>query len=515
MINQSSDSGTGHLLPPTLEQIANYATGQGLQVPPRHLDQEAARVAAFIRLFDRFSELEDTWVPRPVRHGRDQGWIPNRDEDPYNAIIRFCEVRGAERGPLANMRIGVKDTVPVAGVPMTQGIRDACPPIPIEDAVVVERLLDAGASITAKTNVALFGKAPFGWTRNPCNPRFSAGASSSGSAAAVAAGIVDAALGVDEGGSIRGPAASCGIVGMKATHGLVPSHGLPHQCHGLEHIGPMTKSVYDSATMLEVMAGSDWRDPLSMRAGCPKIGNYTNTEQLGIHGLRIGVVADALEPIGCTLATLAAFDDAQELLSKLGAELVIVSVPLWNDAPTIWLAAYTFGLTAMTDRPGAGHLSEFDTDELARQLAKSPVAEQNLPFGRHTLPLTFEHLRREYRCVPFARAHNLRLALRHQLDSVLSDVDVLITPTLPTGPQELGIENQKVEKVSNDRFGYGTGLATCSPANLTGHPALTVPSAVGDNGLPTGLQIIGRHFDERTIYQAAFAFEASSSLTGL
>jgi Asp-tRNA(Asn)/Glu-tRNA(Gln) amidotransferase A subunit family amidase len=165
-------------------------------------------------------------------------------------VIRFCEVRGALDGPLAGRRLSVKDCIAVAGVQMTNGVRRLPAAVPTEDAVVIERLLDAGVVITAKTNLEDMGLglgegSAFGASRNPRNPRFSTGGSSSGSGAAVASGLVDIALGADEAGSVRIPSAWCGLVGMKATHGLVPSYGMTYMDHTIDHIGPMTTTVAD------------------------------------------------------------------------------------------------------------------------------------------------------------------------------------------------------------------------------------------------------------------------------
>ncbi len=164
----------------------------------------------------------------------------------------------------------------------------------------MERLLDAGAVTTGKTNLddlAFGGGSAFGESRNPLNPKYSTGGSSSGSGAAVAGGMVDVALGGDEGGSIRIPSAWCGLVGMKATHGLVPSYGMTYMDHTIDHIGPMTRTVTDNARMLEVIAGTDWRDPQWVRA-TPSPSEYLRAAKAGISGLRIGVVPEARRAFG-------------------------------------------------------------------------------------------------------------------------------------------------------------------------------------------------------------------------
>jgi amidase len=462
--------------------------------------------------------LADLDVPAvALRHPRrDPGRPPTVEEDPYNALIRICEVAGADRGPLVGMRIGVKDNIAVAGVPMTDGRRSGPPIVPREDAIVVERLLDAGATIVAKTNIST-ADTEFGPTRNPRNTRFHAGASSSGSGAAVAGGLVDGALGADQGGSIRNPAACCGIVGMKATHGLVPTYGLSYWDHTLDHIGPMTRTVAENAAMLEVMAGDDWRDAQSAHAR-PTTGNYSDAAERGVEGLRIGVVTESRR--GCTEGTLAAFDRACEQLRALGAEVVPVSVPLWEQASIIWFAVAMCGVTAMAESlgEGYGHLARIDADRVGKAAAQRRdhgLELLSLAFPTRSLPLVVEHLRAAHDGLPIARAHNLRLELRRQVDAILEEVDVLVTPTAPTGPVAIDGPRADDDDFHGSLAAFARSMATACPLNLTGHPALTVPSGPGDDDLPTGLQICGPRFGERTLYRVGFAFEAAQdSLVG-
>jgi amidase len=499
--NRSNASGRREEVhPPSIEQVNRYAECQQLA-----LDEDIAgrreRILAFLDEFRRLDDLQ----PPPVRlrhPRRHAGHVPTASEDPNNAVIRFCNVDGAATGPLAGTRIGVKDNIAVAGVPMTDGEPNRDPVVPTEDAVVVERLLDAGAAIVAKTNI----DAAFGATTNPRGPRYDAGGSSSGSAAAVAGGLIDAALGVDQGGSIRIPAAWCGIVGMKATHGLVPSYGLTYWDHTLDHIGPMTSTVAANAAVLQVIAGGDWRDPQWVR-DLPHVGDYDAAARLGVAGLRVGSIAEAVSPSSCSADAVERFEEAESILKGLGVEMVRVSVPLWSEAFSIWLAAVTFGLAGMAESFGGGfgHLGRINVDRFRETGRRYWSGQRLLQFGGDVLPLVFEHLRRgPYFGSHFALAHNLRLELRRQIDAHLEDVDLLATPTTPTGPPRIG------EPPPSDpdlRVQFSQMLNTC-PLNLTGHPALTVPSGVAENDLPTGLQIIGRRFEEHTVYRAAFAVEA-------
>jgi amidase len=332
--------------------------------------------------------------------------------------------------------------------------------VPTEDAVVVERLLGAGAVITGKTNLddlAFGGGSAFGGCRNPRNPNYSTGGSSSGSGAAVAAGMVDLALGGDEGGSIRIPSAWCGLVGMNATHGLVPSYGMAYMDHTIDHIGPMTQTVTDNARMLEVIAGSDWRDPQWVRA-TPSPGQYLGAAKAGVSGLRIGVVPEALEPSGCTPDVLAAFEKSLSVLSRLGANIVEdPSIPLWTEAPHIGFAVLALGLygMAVTHGVGFGHLGRVDPVVTAAWAAQTRLQGDDLPpLIKSTLVLT-EYMLDHYQAVPFARAQNLRLELKRQVMAALAGVDVLVTPD--DGPGRNRVDGPPRGKTKRDGRPHAEG----------------------------------------------------------
>jgi amidase len=503
---------TGYLRGPTTEELTAYAARHFFHPQADELEALLATVTSSMEGLDRIEELDQPAVELRHRH-RDPGRAPRPDEDPYNAFIRFCEVRGADEGRLAGKTLAVKDCIAVAGVPMTNGGRRTPFIVPTEDAVVVERLLDAGVVITGKTNMGdlaldIGDGSAFGPTRNPLNPRFSAGGSSSGSGAAVAASMVDLALGADEGGSIRVPAAWCGLVGMKATHGLVPSYGLTYMDHTIDHIGPMTRTVADNALMLEIMAGADWRDPQWVR-GAPAPGEYVATAERGIAGMRVGILPSALEPSGCTSDVLRAFEGAVSVLSKLGAIIVEdVSVPLWTEGRTIHLAILAFGLYGMslTNGIGFGHLGRVDPAVTATWGSQAMLHADDFPPTLKSAILTADHVFDHYQGVPFAKAQNLRLELRRQMTAAFDDVDIVITPTTRDVAVEL-IEHRagpgELARRRRERRGGGNTMQL----DLTGHPALTVPCGTGEHDLPVGLQLIAPHFAEDRCYQVGFAFE--------
>jgi amidase len=502
----------GHLRGPSAEQVAEYAAKHNLRLTAAEAERMAEGITAGLAMMDRVDELDEPTIE--LRHtNRDPGRAPRGGEDPFNAVVRFCEVKGAAEGPLAGRTVGVKDCIAVAGVPTTDGGRRMPFPVPTEDAVVVERLLDAGATITMKTNMedlalGLGEGSQYGAARNPVDARFSTGGSSSGSGAAVAAGMVDMALGADEGGSVRIPACWCGLVGMKATHGLVPSYGMSYMDHTIDHIGPITKNVADNALMLEAIAGYDWRDPQWMRA-TPSAAPYSEAVAESLDGLKVGIIAESLEPVGCSADVLEAFEGAKDQLTELGATIESVSVPLWPDAMAIAMGSLTFGMHAMvaSGGQGVGHLGRIDVEKLATNVAQMRLGAADLPPMLKTQLITAEYLRDAYLGVHFGRAQNLRLELRRQIEVALADVDVLVMPTMTKVAFEL-LDGRAGPGVMEERSGIEF-VGNTVPLDLSGHPALTVPCGLGEHGLPVGLQIVGRHLDEYRLYEVGSAFEAA------
>ncbi|HZP27686.1 MAG TPA: amidase family protein, partial [Acidimicrobiia bacterium] len=277
--------------PPSVADVESLARLEGIELKEGKAADLLGTVAALVEAAARAEERE-TLRPelRPGR--RDPGRRPSPEEDPYNAFIRRCLVEGAPDGPLAGRTVAVKDNIAVGGVPMTEGSHFPVF-VPSADAVVVERVLDAGGTIIGTLNMDELGggatgvMSAFGPARNPVDPARSAGGSSGGAGSAVRSGAVDVALGVDQGGSGRIPAAFCGVVGVKATHGLVPSHGVGHIDHTIDHVTPLARSVHDAALLLEVIAGDDWRDPQWVR-GPITTGSYVNAADAGVEGMRIG-----------------------------------------------------------------------------------------------------------------------------------------------------------------------------------------------------------------------------------
>lgn len=348
----------------------------------------------------------------------------------------------------------------------------------------MERLLAAGVTIVGKTNLedmamGIGEGSVYGPALNPNKPTHGTGGSSSGSGAAVASGMVDLALGADEAGSVRIPAAWCGLVGMKATHGLVPSYGLTCMDHTLDHIGPMTRTVELNARMLEAMAGPDWRDPQWVRS-LPAPRPYAAGLDQGVDGQRFAVIKESLEPNGSAPDVIAAFNDAVNALKAAGAIIETVSVPLWQSAWAI------------------------ETGVLAFQARNS---RDDLAIMSRLMLLVTEHMRDEYLGIHYGKAQNLRIALGDQVASALEGHAAPLTPTTPTVANELAAQRQTLVEMLPRLAGGAIGN-TC-PLDLTGHPALTVPAGADPGGLPVGIQLIGRHFDEAGLYRAGAVIEAA------
>jgi amidase len=295
---------------------------------------------------------------------------------------------------------------------------------------------------------------------------------------------------------------------MKATHGLVPSYGMSYMDHTLDHIGPITRTVADNALLLEIIAGEDWRDPQWVR-GVPAVGDYQAAAGQGVRGLRIGVVAESLGPSNCTRGVLAAFEGAKTILGGLGAHLGTVSVPLWTDAQSIIAGVLQFALHAMdaSGGQGYGHLGRIDVNALAVTVAQNRLGAKDLPAALVNGLVTVDYLKDAYLGLHFGKVQNLRLELRRQMEHALAGVDLLVTPTTACAAFELLNRRARPGEMAN-RVPIG-GVINTAPLDLTGHPALTVPSGSAEDGLPVGLQIIGARFGEALLYRAGFAFEAA------
>jgi aspartyl-tRNA(Asn)/glutamyl-tRNA(Gln) amidotransferase subunit A len=408
-------------------------------------------------------------------------------------------------GTLFGMPIGIKDNI------VTKGLRTTCASKilfnfdPIYDATVMERLHEAGTITVGKLNMDEFAmgssteNSGFQLTRNPWDLERVPGGSSGGSAAAVAAGEVPFALGSDTGGSIRQPAAFCGVVGLKPTYGRVSRFGLVAFASSLDQIGPITRTVEDNAYLLQVIAGLDPMDSTSANVEVP---NYVEALTGDIKGLKIAVPKEYLGE-GVAEEVRQSVLDALKVLEKLGATWEEVSLPHSK------YALATYYLLASSE--ASANLARFDgvrygyrTDN-AKNLIDMYKQTRSEGFGnevkRRIMLGTFA-LSSGYYDAYYKKAQKVRTLIKQDFENVLEKYDVIIGPTTPTPAFKIG------EKTSDPLTMYANDILTI-PVNLAGVPAISVPCGFV-NGLPVGLQIIGKHFDESTIYRVAHAFEQAT-----
>ncbi|MEQ8964993.1 MAG: amidase family protein [Azospirillaceae bacterium] len=497
---------------PTREEIGDIAARERFSPDPAALEELHANVLTMLDLIGRLDTLPQPSPPSPSG-GRDPGTPSTPESDPHRVFIRHCHVAGAAEGPLAGWRVGLKDNIKVAGVPMTNGSRLIEDYVPRIDAIVVERLLAAGATIVGKLNMDDWSfsgtgeTSAFGCTTNPYDETRSAGGSSSGAGAAVALGLVDLALGVDQGGSGRIPASWCGAVSLKATHGLIPTFGLTYLEHTTDFICPTAATVERVATALEVLAGDDPRDPQFVR-GPIEPRAYSRLMEGGIDGLRVGIVAQSTETPGLEYDVREAFESATDRFARGGAKVETVEVPYWSDARTIWNGFITQSLLAMIDSnlEGVTRKGCCDTDfQEAFAAARAAGGAERFPPVLKTLLVTGRYLGERHGGVYFSKATNLRHRMRLDMDTVLERFDILLTPTTPMKAFRLLDHAATMTDVVRERA--ASMCHNTYPTNVTGHPSLTLPCARGEGGLPIGLQIIGRTFDEATVLRAGHAFE--------
>lgn len=433
-------------------------------------------------------------------------------EPDVNAVLTLCEERaradaavsdarwaaGAAR-PLEGVPYGLKDIIETAGIRTTGGSKIYADHVPTEDACLAGRLAAAGGVLLAKLTTFEFAfggevNTHYGAMRNPFDRERTTGGSSGGSGGAVGAREMPLAIGTDTGGSIRIPASYCGITGLKPTCGRVPRHGVMGLAWSLDHAGPMTRSVADAALMLDVIAGGDPRDP---HAPDVPVADHTGALALPVAGLRVGVPTswffDRLHP-----EVRAACTEALEVLAGLGCEIVPV------DLPGIELAE-TVGWTIMAAECASYHEITFDR-----------LADYDTTFAERLTNAQF------VTALDYLAAQRYRTVVQRGMDHAFASCDVLFTPASPTTAPRL--DDMTVE------FGDGTSapwievVARCTfPFNVTGMPALVLPAGLSSAGLPIGIQLAARPFDDATCLRVGHAFQratdhhraVASALTGV
>ncbi len=468
------------------------------------LDEQQAQVLLeYLQPFSAGYEYIDQCRDElPVSHWGSRDYrYPRAEENPFNAWLLKCNITGAPTGPLSGRKVAVKDNIFVADLPLTNGSDALADLVADFDATAVLRLLDAGADIVGKTTceyMCLSGGSATsanGIVQNPRKPGYSTGGSSSGSAALVAAGEVDMALGTDQGGSVRIPASWTGVVGMKATRGVVPfSGGIPME-GSIEYIGPLTHGVTDNALFLEVLADNGFGDLPDYRAG---LGQEVAGMKIGILKEGFGWPSSMGAVDQCVRAAAAHF-------ASLGATVGEISVPEHLTGPALWGAVVTDGFWQTVKLNGVGYNHEdIYSPALYRAMQDWTARTAAAPINARLLWLLGQHVA-GYHGHYYAKAKNLVRKLRASYDKALQHYDLLLMPTTVTTAAANPASQQAASDPEIMTTAFGNTLNTCQ-FNATGHPAISIPCARIDD-LPAGLMLAGRHYDEKTLYRAAYAFE--------
>ena len=416
---------------------------------------------------------------------------------------------GEDPGPLAGVPVALKDNLCTKGVPTTCGSRILDGWRPPYDATVVDRLRAAGAVVVGKTNLDEFAmgssteNSAFGPTRNPRDTSRVPGGSSGGSAAAVAAGFVPLALGSDTGGSIRQPAAFCGVVGMKPTYGTVSRYGLVAFASSLDQIGPFATSVADAALLLAAIAGHDPCDSTSLDRPAPP--GLVDADA-GLSGLRVGVCAELVDGVAPDVAKRVR--QAADALAAAGATVVDLAVP-----------ELRYGLSAyylLAPAEASSNLARYDGVRFGLRVPAADVTAMNTAtrtagFGaevKRRIMLGTYALSAGYYDAYYGQAQRVRTLVIRAFDRAYQQVDVLLGATAPSTAFPLG------DRVDDPMAMYLSDVCTI-PSNLAGHPAISVPFGTGDDGLPVGVQILAPALAEPTLFKVAAAIEAAAPTAGV
>lgn len=495
---------------PTDDEIKEMAHRLYIEPSQECLDDYLSVIEKTLEVADYISDIDEP-TSHPLKidtRERSGSWEPEENTDPYNAWITRCEIKRTSDGALADKTVGLKDSISLAGVEMTCGSQLLNDYVPTVDATVVDRLLESGATIVGKTNMENFAfssssdTSDYGDVLNPHDPDRIAGGSSSGSAAAVAAGDVDIALGCDQGASIRVPAACCGVVGLDPTDGLVPYTGVFPMDPTLDHVGPIAGTVTEIAETLEVIAGWDRLDPhqpVNIEAD-----DYTKSLNSDIEDIEIGILKEGFEVEDINPQIAEIVRNAITDMSALGAETTEVSLPLHFESISHAFLIWAYGALQIFKQGGQGTLLEgwYDTHLMDEFDKVRRERVEDLPINVKATLVAMEYLQESGGTKVYGKAQNFRYFIRKQIDSLLSTVDVLMLPTVPILPYELPDETDVLNQIS-DSLGLSRNTATTS---LTGHPSISVPCGTV-NGLPVGLMLVGDRFDERTLIQVSHTYE--------
>ncbi|MFJ5768943.1 amidase [Psychrobacillus sp. NPDC093180] len=397
---------------------------------------------------------------------------------------------GNYKGPLHGIPIGLKDLIYTVNAKTTMGSEIYQDFVPEFNATVVEKLKEAGAILIGKLNTHQFAYGPtgdrsyFGPVRNPHNPEKMTGGSSSGSAAAVSACLCYAALGTDTGGSVRVPASFCGVVGMKPTYGRISKQGVYPLSWTLDHVGPLTRTVADNAIVMNALAGFDKNDPYSIDR---ESEDFLRDIGKGIAGMKIGLPTKFyFDDMNDEVRTI--MNKTIQVLRNMGAVVKSVDLPhleKFSDAHKVILRSEAF---AVHEQNLKDYPDQWD-DEVKERL----------------------YTAMETKGYEYAQALQTRQLAKEEFNRVLENVDIIFTPTLPILPPKIGERHVDIEKYIGQHIRWSI-IKLTAPTNLNGFPSLSVPCGFSSDGMPVGFQLIGREFDEVTLYRVGHALESELSI---
>lgn len=505
---------------PDVEEVMAVAKNLGMHLGSEEAVLYRQYLLEHMDALDAFAQAR-VEEPKPpmVSPSRQPGYRPGPDEDPLNAWTWKCRIAGATEGLLAGKSVSFKDHIAVSGMPMSFGAFALEGLMADFDATVVTRVLQAGGTVVGKNVMNGLsggfgtggGIGDYGRPLNPHNQAHVTGGSSSGCGAVVAAGEVDIAFGGDQGGSIRIPAAYCGIVGHKPTFGLVSHFGIGFGSdQSIDYTGPMTRTVEDAAAALQATAGYDAYDPRSTREVPVHLDVFSRLAD-GVSGLRIGVLQEGFEEADVAVRDLVMH--AVEVLRQAGAIVSEVSVPEHHAIRTAQAALSGEGALALLHTGFFGAFTRtYYPPSIVTAINKLTATQADMLVPRTKLALIAAELsRRTYHGRVYAKAQNVRPTYIRAYDAALAGVDVLVMPTcLTTAPKNyttsshLEAVEDNLKLLLNNR-----GSRNTLPFNYTGHPALALPVGKAA-GLPASMQLVGRFFDDALLLRTAYAYQHST-----
>ena len=489
------------------DQLKAVSKSLNMNLSEGQISEYKELVNGTLQAYDLVEELEN-FLPSS-KYPRNKGRSPSEHENPNNAWYWLTDIKGSKDGVLKGKSVAFKDNIMVQDVPMMNGSSTLEGFVPEVDATVVKNVLDAGGVIKGKASCEYFctsggshtnAKGP---VHNPIKRGYSSGGSSSGCGSLIASGDVDLAVGTDHGGSCRIPASFCGIVGMKATYGLVSCDGIMPIEATVDYVGPMSKTVEDCALLLEVLVREDQDSGSIPRAF--KGDGYLSQLKNGCDNLKIGILKEGFNCENSEPEVDKAVLEAADQFKKMGAVVESISIPNHRFATAIWTPIYLEGLVC-SSMQGNGYGKNAE-GYFSPSLIQAHKDWRSLTdrFGPQTelIMLVGEYITQKYNSYFYAKSQNLRRLLRRDYEIKFQDYDLILMPTLPMVATKLPKKDAKASEIVSKSL----EMAINTPAaDLTGHPSISIPCGYS-NGLPIGLMLTGRFFEEGKLLAAAYAFE--------